>query len=377
MSDLFEPAPATDRLCRAHQRAVAVLFVVLLAAAPVLYFTCAPMRTLASVSAPSWSDGGVEAFRSGEFMDRWDTHLKESSPLTVALRGWLNESLYRAGLLDGERVVLGRQGWMYLRETVTENPNMAQRTAVRQAGLRGLRDEVDRLGLSLLVVLVPDKASVYPEFLPAGRLPAERVDRCVRIAAELRDLGFECMTLLEPFLAYKHECPGELLYYRRDTHWAMPAAWLAGELVRQRLLRLGWLQRAGPVRDFQNLVWLENAELPNLVEMLGIRPASSLANSLLVPKQHMGFQHGDGRSYLDPNPEAVVALAGTSFSAGGLHRSLPHQLVRSVDCTGAIPGGGMVRGLLHVLDAIRGGRLPNCKIVVWEVVESVYAGYGW
>ena len=37
----------------------------------------------------------------------------------------------------------------------------------------------------------------------------------------------------------------------------------------------------------------------------------------------------------------------------------------------------MVRGLLHVLDAIRGGRLPNCKIVVWEVVESVYAGYGW
>src|SRR5690606_18475278 len=93
------------------------------------------------------------------------------------------------------------------------------------------------------------------------------------------------------------------------------------------------------------------------------------AAGLHVDKQFLGFQDEDGRPYGDVHPDAAVALAGTSFSAGGLHRSLPHELVRDVDCRGVLSGGGIVEGLEQTFARIRTGELGACRVLVWEFVE--------
>jgi len=120
------------------------------------------------------------------------------------------------------RVWLGTNGWLFLNHWAdlrTHEPNSYVENAVGRWGsvIRARRDWCEARGIRLLVVVVPDKQTVYPEYLPAvarGRTDSQVLDRV--LARWRADPPVPVLDLRADLLAAKQL--GQV-YYRYDTHW--------------------------------------------------------------------------------------------------------------------------------------------------------------
>jgi hypothetical protein len=83
--------------------------------------------------------------------------------------------------------------------------------------IRRYADELRRRGISLLVLIVPEKETVYSDLVPA--LKNRDVDATLRhVAAELDRAGIAEVNLLDVFRRYRAQHPEAVLYYPDDTH---------------------------------------------------------------------------------------------------------------------------------------------------------------
>jgi hypothetical protein len=124
------------------------------------------------------------------------------------------------------KVIIGKAGWLYFRGEDSKAFDQWYRgnETVPDATLIAARDELLRRqdllasrGIPFLVMVVPEKYSVYPEFLPdwATRItPRTPLDR---FAAELaRYPRLQFIDLRGPLLEAKGD---DRLYYQTDSHW--------------------------------------------------------------------------------------------------------------------------------------------------------------
>jgi len=97
----------------------------------------------------------------------------------------------------------------------------------------GYLDRYCRLrGISLIVMLIPDKESVYREYLPSYANPPDNPlpPSCLpALEAVFKDAGIAVINLLEPFRA--QAARGRLLYWPDDTHWNSEGIQVAAELL--------------------------------------------------------------------------------------------------------------------------------------------------
>lgn len=99
-------------------------------------------------------------------------------------------------------------------------------------GAAYIRRYVQSLGMELVVVLIPDKESVYRELIPSG--PGRDPERwppstLVDVEQALRDEGVPVVNLLPAFRDLAGR--GASLYWRDDTHWRPEAMAVAAELT--------------------------------------------------------------------------------------------------------------------------------------------------
>jgi alginate O-acetyltransferase complex protein AlgJ len=130
------------------------------------------------------------------------------------------------GVSPVSKVLIGKSGWLYFRGEDSKDFDRWHRgnETIPDTVLTALRDELlqrhDFLasrGIPFLVVVVPEKYSVYPEFLPdwAGRIaPQTPLDRLDAELARYPQLQF--IDLRTALLAAKG---GDRLYYQTDSHW--------------------------------------------------------------------------------------------------------------------------------------------------------------
>ncbi|NND75896.1 MAG: hypothetical protein HKN44_12900 [Ilumatobacter sp.] len=163
--------------------------------------------------------------RTAEF----DTYFDEGFPLRdEAIE--LNARADRAvGDSSNPDVVVGRTGWLFLRESI-EQPC---RTAAEMAELTDVLDRAERIvsstGRELTNVIAPDKASVYPDRL------ADPPSCVLANAALFDDLATEATIVMAwPATAATAQAD-ERAYLRLDTHWtaagAVPTARAMVDLV--------------------------------------------------------------------------------------------------------------------------------------------------
>lgn len=130
------------------------------------------------------------------------------------------------GVSPVSKVLIGKSGWLYFKGEDAKAFDRWYRAIepFSDAEIAALRDELLRrhdylaaLGIPFLVVVVPEKYSVYPEFLPdwAIRLAAETpLDRIAADLALRPQLKF--IDLTGPLRAAKG---ADRLYYKTDSHW--------------------------------------------------------------------------------------------------------------------------------------------------------------
>lgn len=122
-------------------------------------------------------------------------------------------------------VVVGKDGWLFLSEDF-------QKKSISSKEWQKVAEDFARLDSELtpelIVVLVPNKSTLYSEFLP-DRLSSRADGNYQKLAAELEKAGVNFIDLKEYFFDEKS---GKELYSKGDTHWNRLGAFLAyGEIM--------------------------------------------------------------------------------------------------------------------------------------------------
>jgi hypothetical protein len=388
--------PARDRV--PLRASVVVAMFAFLAITPILQFCGVAVRTQSSITAPTFT---WPTFWDGRYMTVTEQWLRESSPLTYQMRGIYNESRFVMGLLDSDRVLIGKEGWMFSRGILNSGTErLRSGKAKRMAAIKAIQDRATHLGVQLVAVVAPDKVTVYPEMLPRRSAAMDNREACYgEILDELRVTGIATIDLKTPLIASKSVISS--LYRRTDSHWSDSGARVAAVAVSNTL-------RSAPYADdlgVQVALRLEESYLlgpGDIVGMLGVRMNSSGYRSLddmlrvKVPNYDspvlgnllevwVNFQAAE--IAIPPNnpvqggyekhmTAARIALCGDSFSLRSFRWRLLDQLRQLLDWTYVVANAIPINTVSRCLDDIEKGQ-SKAKIIVWEFVQRKYVDGPW
>ena len=133
------------------------------------------------------------------------------------------------GASSEEQVILGRNGWLFFRETLGDYTGVQRLSENEIARLALLLDTIDAglraQGSRLLIAVVPNKASVYPEYMNAAYPRRTAPGNLERIAASVHATWVPLFDVLR-------EHASEGLYFAMDTHWnALGARYAAYDIL--------------------------------------------------------------------------------------------------------------------------------------------------
>ncbi|QIF04271.1 hypothetical protein [Roseimicrobium sp. ORNL1] len=174
----------------------------------------------------------VEAFANDHFTFR-EQLLDQHHALKASL-----------GISPSPMVAIGKDGWHFLRRPeewhdVTGRHRLSTLEKVRcLAYLNKLHDRLKEQGIPFLIVLAPDKSSIYTEYLPISGVRGTRKERLNELLAFLEEnhCRASILDLREPLRSRRQE--GQL-FLKHDTHWNCFGGAIGTQSIFQRLHELG------------------------------------------------------------------------------------------------------------------------------------------
>lgn len=163
-------------------------------------------RTLAEFPALLAEEGGLNLQFPAQFEDWLDDH--------VGLRAFWRQgyaSLHAAmGASVSEKVIIGKDGWLYFDETIADYTGVGALTEDERWQVKTVLETLDRaLDVPLTVMFVPNKSSVYPQYMP-DMYP--RTQEPTAAQWLLENCGAD---LIDVSAALTEDG----LYHKTDTHW--------------------------------------------------------------------------------------------------------------------------------------------------------------
>jgi hypothetical protein len=204
------------------------------------------------------------------------------------------------GVAPTDRAILGRRGWLFLRDNYGFDYYRAARPFPRKAleewarHFEHARSWLAARGIGYLLVVVPDKATIYPEFMPAQIRQVRTVSWADELFAHLRvHTRVEFLDLRDALRAAKGAGP---VYWRTDTHWNDRGAFVGYQAIMGHLAR-SWPElaplgiqafelhtRRGPGQDLAHVFGLPDV-LTDEVHELRPRAARQAREVLAVAKR--------------------------------------------------------------------------------------------
>ncbi len=329
-----------------------------------------------------------ETVLDGKWMVAMDRYLREAAPATFWLRGTWNETLYRLGVPQSRIAHFGEDGWLF--GNVTLQPDVAAlraRAAERRRMLQLVQERVAAAGAVLFVMIVPDKARVYPEQVRPGALSPAKEAVYDGLLAELRQLGIATTDLASVLRAARAANPAPL-YKPRDTHWEPTGAFIAAQAVAAAIEASPVGARLAPRQPVVVAMHHRVDRLGDLAASAGFlsleqagAPTRSVPMSLLTyalqdraDVYHTGLATPQGAvPFTGEETDAEILLAGTSFSHDGSHalRLALGRAIRLVQNDGAA-GIESIREAIGLLP-----QQPRTRLVIWEIVERGFFEEAW
>lgn len=140
----------------------------------------------------------------------------------------LNAALFHVSA--EEDVVLGRDGWLFYAETVDDylrtNPLTGRQLWASAHTLALVQEYVQDRGARLLFTAAPNKATLYPQYLPYVGTPLEAEGNLDRLIPLMEEEGVPWADL-RGALQYPHFAT----YFPRDSHWNTIGAALAQQAL--------------------------------------------------------------------------------------------------------------------------------------------------
>ncbi|MDG9924105.1 MULTISPECIES: alginate O-acetyltransferase [unclassified Pseudomonas] len=260
-------------------------------------------------------------------------------------------------------VVVGRDEWLYTAEEFNPPSNAQQLTDNWQL-IQGVQGEFKRRGIELVVLLLPAKARLYPEYL-AEQKPIKLQQELYQDAQQrMQRTGLQGPNLLAALEAGKRQ--GQV-FLRTDTHWTPYGSAVVADAVADYLRERNW--PAGDTR-YSTRVTGSETHKGDLLTYLPLDPYFVSLQPAQEPLEKRVTEQGEEGGDLFGSNSPQMALVGTSYSAnpkwnflGALRQSLGSDLYNYAE-DGHGPLVPMLRLLAKGEEETRG-----LKLVLWEVPE--------
>ena len=300
-------------------------------------------------------------------------------------------SLARSAEQRGTMIVSGKEGWLFFGPElrfVSAGPFWGPAAAkVSRATKPEFADplpaivdfyqQLKKMGVELLMVPVPPKSVIYPDFLSdhlavSPENPPVRIDTETQIFYQLlQKEGIRVLDLTSFFLANRFHREGAP-FCKQDTHWSGNGSVLAARKIREEIEGRPWL-KATPKTTYPS-AWKSLPIAGDLWKALGEK---GLPQEILSVRQ-VGTGSAGALKSIAPDLKSPVLLVGDShnliFHAGedmqtrdaGLPDQLALELGFPVDLA-AVRGSGATPARVNLLR--RAQRDPNYwktkKLVIW------------
>lgn len=256
------------------------------------------------------------------FASAFDAYLSDNMPMRsqlVALRNLARLRLFNA--TDSNRVVMGADGWLFLGGTsITYFRNAFPYTDESLKAWTGALAErqhwLASRGVPYLLVLAPNKETIYKEFFPSPYNKVRPDSRCDQFVQAVKNTDLAVLDLRKPLLNGKKD---NRLYYKTDTHWNDRGALIAtGEILEQASTRLPSIEPAAPDVRFESGSFYSG----DLARML------DLEEILKEPEEKARIVRPQSRVLLDESmtgkvsPEGGVRRLISTTGDGGQPRAL-------------------------------------------------------
>lgn len=141
------------------------------------------------------------------------------------------------------KVIIGKEGWLFYRSELAGDGNTIEdyqgRLLFSPAQLQKIRTNIQykaewcrKRGIYFLVVLIPNKETVYSRYLPSHirKGPQTRLEQLREYFS--RKPGLPVLDITDELLAHKHE---RQLYYKGGTHWNQYGAYYGYRAIMKRI----------------------------------------------------------------------------------------------------------------------------------------------
>ena len=236
-------------------------------------------QTLAQPPSLTTQDGSLNVQVLDEVTDYVQDHFALRQRLITA-NAALESAVFQTSAQDS--VLLGREGWLFYRETVEDylrtDPLTDRELFCAARTLALLTEYAQTRGASLTFTAAPNKASLYPQYLPYVGTPLEGADDIDRLIPLLEAQGVAYADLFAPF---RRE--DQVLYHATDSHWTNWGAALAHDTLMDSLGGSDWSPW------FTQSWHTENTHRGDLYEML--YPTGEMLEGEVVFNREFTFRH--------------------------------------------------------------------------------------
>jgi hypothetical protein len=178
----------------------------------------------------------IEVSYTGAFESWWNDGFGFRRSLVVAY----SRTLLALGVSSTPSVIIGKSGWLFF----AGDEALASYRAVRpfteaqvmqwQRRMEQRQAWLAERGIRFLLVIAPNKETIYPEFMPARLNRVRETTRLDQLMAQMR--ARSSVAIIDPRGALRSaKAGGGALYFRTDTHWNDAGAWLLHREILKQL----------------------------------------------------------------------------------------------------------------------------------------------
>lgn len=323
---------------------------------------------------------------SREYLRAWEKELEDASAVAQMLRPLLQQARFQIFGDLGMKAVAGNEGWVFYRQGLeyaiqpwgAEDPVQA---------IVAFQHQLRLWGVELLVVPVPNKETIYPDYLNPvfSAEMSGKVGHGLAVLDSLRAHGVAVVDLYSAFAQERQHDTGLLdaLYLRDDTHWQLRGLRLASQLVAQEIQARAWF--SGGKKDSvtfaaRSCTVAREGDILAMTKLPGAWfPPEQVpcAQIFAMERDSAGFLV-DSTLYKDDFRKSRILILGDSFSrifqtdaptgAGWI----AHLAMELGEPVASLVSDGGASTLVREKLARKPGVLRGKKLVVWEFVERDY-----
>jgi len=172
-------------------------------------------------------------------------------------------------------VIIGKEGWLFY-DSTTDGVNLKDfygkasfddnELKILKNNLINLRDKFEKKNIDLIMILAPNKHTIYSEYLPTNiqrkKGSLTRADQIYKIAKEIKLTYIDArQPLIEAKEKYQYP-----LYYKTDTHWNGLGSYVAFKEVMKFFIDRGYL--SGSINNEESFV-INSTETSRLRDLAG------------------------------------------------------------------------------------------------------------